>query len=295
MTLQSYFLKKWLLASLFFMTPCVLVDTLYTLKKVETMNYQNEASWITRAHTLKNGGHFHAYDKSVRPLIITWQRTTPVTQEFADTMKAVWDSALPAYLQVEMDFLKQYPDVVGKEPYFKSFEPLFERGIETVDWQKVEEHMQTVLKSHFIFDPSSFNDQIKDKFGKDLVYVVTAHDERTGKLLGFITFLIRTSYTNGDVKVMSFAVDPDEQGKGIGKLLMSSIFSIVPEITRIFLCTRVTNELALNAYRSWGFMTDANPVLDHDFNRAHWTFLNYKKSQNDILQKVSSGLVAQES
>ena len=86
---------------------------------------------------------------------------------------------------------------------------------------------------------------------------------------------------------------PSEQNSGVAKLLISSIFSVVPEGRRIFLCTRVTNENALKAYRSWGFTPDLNPTQDahYTFNLEHWTFLEYKADRANVLQAIAAGLV----
>jgi len=70
-------------------------------------------------------------------------------------MKEVWPLARAAYVPMEIQFLHKFPRVVGAEPYFKPFEPLFKNGLKSVDWGKVEEAMQTLLKSHFIFDAST--------------------------------------------------------------------------------------------------------------------------------------------
>jgi hypothetical protein len=103
--------------------------------------------------------------------------------------------------------------------------------------------------------------------------------------------MIRANYAAGNVKVMIFAVDVAHQKRGLGKLLMSSIFKLIPDIKRIFLCTRVTNDTAFNAYRSWGFVKDENPVLDHEFNLDHWMFMEYKIEQSDALQNLAASLV----
>ena len=192
--------------------------------------------------------------------------------------------ACDAYTPVEMQFLKAFPDVVGKEPYFKLFEPLFQNGIQYVDWKAAEVIMQSILKGHFVFDSALFSEVVIKMYEGDHAFFVMVKNLE-GKPLGFITFLVRSSYVVGDVKVMSFAVDQAYQGCGLGKLLMSSIFKIVSDIKRIFLCTRVTNETALKAYGSWGFVKDEKPVLDHAFNLEHWSFMEYKAEQSDILQK----------
>lgn len=240
---------------------------------------------------LKKSGQFLAKDKHGTSVVFEWSKTNIVSSDFAAAMKDAWEFARDAYTSVEMQFLKAFPDVVGKEPYFKPFESLFQNGFVNVDWKAAEVIMQSILQGHFVFDPAIFPEQIKKMYENDQAFLVVARDAKTEKSLGFITFIIRTNYAAGDVKVMSFAVDVAHQKRGLGKLLMSSIFRIVPDIKRIFLATRVTNDIALKAYGSWGFVKDDKPVLDHAFNLEHWTFMEYKTEQSDVLQKVAARLV----
>jgi len=241
-------------------------------------------------HKEQKSGHFIAQDKTGAAVVLEWHKTNIVSPDFALLMKDAWIFARDAYVPVEMDFIKAFPEVVGIEPYFASFEPLFRDGVSHVDWDAAEKIMETILKGHFVFDPVQFPKQVVEMFEKDTSVFVAVKEQSTGKMLGFITFLIRANYAMGDVKVMSFAVDVAHQKRGLGKLLMSSIFKIVSDVKRIFLCTRVTNTVALNAYRSWGFVIDENPVLDHAFNLHHWTFMEYKTEQSDILQKIAETL-----
>ena len=238
----------------------------------------------------QKSGHFTAHDKNGAMVVLEWHKTNIVSPDFAALMKDAWVFARNAYVPVEMDFLKAFPEVVDTEPYFAPFQPLFRDGAAHVDWNAAEKIMETILQGHFIFDPAQFSPQVIEVFGKDTSIVVTVKEQSTDKMLGFIAFLIRANYPVGDVKVMSFAVDVAHQKRGLGKLLMSSIFKIIPDVKRIFLCTRVTNTIALNAYRSWGFVIDEKPILDHAFNLNHWTFMEYKIDQSNVLQKVAEAL-----
>jgi len=261
---------------------CVDKKTELHSESTKTMNDQKEQ--------IKTSGQFSANDKQGVPVIIEWQKTTLFAPEFAAAMKEAWPLARETYTPVEVDFLKTYPQVVGVEDYFKPFEHLFKNGVDTVDWTKVEETMQEQLKSHFIFDTSTFGPEVFAMYSKDDCYVVKIKNKQTGLLLGFITFMKRANYKEGELKVMSFAIDQDHQGRGLGRLLMSSILKMTSNIQRIFLCTRVTNDNALKAYKAWGFLDDKNPIMDHAFNLNHWKFLEYKVNSSDILQKTASGL-----
>jgi len=240
---------------------------------------------------LKESGSFLTTDKLGSPIILEWKKTTIVSTDFANTMGKMWDFACDAYTPVEMQFLKAFPEVVQTEAYFKPFESLFANDVTNVSWNAATKIMESILQNHFVFDPAKFPEQVIAMFSQDSCFVIVATDKRTDKPIGFITFLIRANYPADNVKVMSFAVATTEQNRGIGKLLMSSIFKIIPSIKRIFLCTRITNINALQAYHSWGFVADENPLMDHPFNVAHWSFMEYKTEQTNILQERATTLI----
>ncbi len=262
------------------------------MKKEKTMNNhkpsQGPSTWLASIPSLKNAGSFVGKDKQGNQVMLEWQKTTLVSPDFVTAYSATWEIAEHGYTPVEMQFLQAYPEVVGKEAYFKPFEPLFASGVAAVDWRQVEVAMRSVLKGHFVLDPSLYSDAILKAYAHDIIFVVTIKDQATNQQLGFITFMVRVGYAHGDIKVMSFAVSPAHQCRGLGKLLMGAIFNIVPQVKRIFLHTRVTNERALQAYRSWGFMDDQHPVIDHPLNMAHWSCLEYKADQSNVLQKAAA-------
>ncbi len=235
-------------------------------------------------------GRFTATDKLGSPVIIEWQKTTLYAPEFAAVMKEVWPLARAAYVPMELQFLRKFPQVVGTEPYFKQFEPMFKNGLKSVDWAKVEEVQQELLKSHFIFDASTWGAEVKEQFGKDMIYLIVARDQKTNIVQGFAAFMVRPSYASGDIKLMYLPIDPASKRDELYKLLMSSIVKIVPDLKRISLHMRSTNESVLNVYRSWGFVADEHPIMDYPVNLEHWTFLEYKINQSDILQKAAAQL-----
>ena len=264
-----------------FMVLVIICSITISIERNKEMNNQTEP---------KEFGSFSTTDKLGAPIILEWKKTTVVSPDFAAAMREMWNFARDAYTPVEMEFLRTFPEVVGAEPYFKPFEPLLVNGVGNVDWDAATKTMETILQGHFVFDPTQFPEHVIAMYSQDSCFMVIAKDRATGTPLGFITFLMRASYTTGDIKVMSLAVATTHQNRGLGKLLMSSILRIVPDIKRIFLCTRVTNTSSLQAYRSWGFITDEKPILDHAFNLAHWPFMEYKTEQSDILQKTAATL-----
>lgn len=253
----------------------------YKIKPVtETPNMINK----TETHQLVTT------DKKGTAVTLAWCKTSLVAPAFAASMAAAWELAKAAYLPVEMQFLKAFPAVVESESYFKPFQSLFAHGIAGVDWQAAELVMTSILKGHFVFDPAGFNTSIIEAYGKDDCYFVAAKNP-AGKMLGFVTFLVRANYPANTVKIMSLAVDPEHQNRGLGKVLMASTFHILPATERIALCTRVTNRGALGAYRAWGFVDDQAPLMDHAFNQAHWSFLTYAATNAAVLQQVAANFV----
>ena len=244
-------------------------------------------------------GKFLAKDKSGEQVILEWIKTDMASLEYEKAMKSVWDIACPTYTKVEVDFLRVHPEVVGKEDYFKPFEPLFKNGTSNIAWPLVEEKMQEILKPVFVFDALAFDEDLKKRFYLAEHFFVSVKNEKSDELLGFISFLIIPEYVVGDVKCIAFAVKPEEQNRGLGKLLMSSICKIIPDLKRIFLCTRTTNIIAQKAYFNWGFIkyqvnADINPVFeehDYTFNLNHWIFLEYKVEQTDILQQAAANFI----
>lgn len=73
---------------------------------------------------------------------------------------------------------------------------------------------------------------------------------------------------------------PAEQQRELEKLLMSSIFKLVPDTRRIFLHTRTTNEDAIKKYNSWGF-------VQFPGNLAGWPDFEYLAEKSNTLQQAA--------
>lgn len=256
----------------------------------------NQSEWIKHVNKMmasKTTGLFFAKDKLGKKVILEWIKTDMLSKEYSTAMSSVWEIACQTYTKVEMQFLRAHPEVVGNDAYFKPFEPLFKDGLNKVDWKLVEKTMQKILKQFFVSNPSSLNDKMKKTLASIEHIFIVIKDKKTNKQLGFITFLITPEYAYGNIKCIVFAILPEEQNRGLGKLAMSSILNIISNIKRIFLCTRITNENAKRAYLNWGFVEDKNPVIEehqYTFNKDHWMFMEYKVDKSDTLQKAAIGL-----
>ncbi len=219
-----------------------------------------------------------------------WIKTDIQSPDYAAGMKSIADIASQAFATVELQFLREHPEAVKQDEYLKQYLPFFENGPEAVDWKLVESKIQSNLKQMHELDFSSYGPDILKPFINDLYFFVVVKDQATKAPLGYINFSIAPGYAQGDIKVTGIGIKPSEQNRGLGKLLMSSIFNIAPDIKRIFLCTRITNKNALRAYRSWGFVPDLNPIEEPNFKmiREHWNYMEYKIENSDVLQKTAA-------
>jgi len=246
---------------------------------------QKLSQWLQYVHKLmgqKSAGSFTAEDKHGVPVILQWEKATIKEPAYSKNMHEVCDVACRAYTDVEVAFLKKFPQVVEREDYYKQFRSLFQDGIEHVNWELVEKQMYTQIKQIHQMNCSQFSAQ-------DIYFFVKIRDKKTKELLGFTIFLIKPEYPEKSMKDISIGLIPQVQGRGLGKLLISSIFNIIPKVERIFLYTRVTNDRAIGAYKAWGFTPDLNPLQDSNFTfkKEHWVSLEYKVQNSDILQKVA--------
>ena len=84
--------------------------------------------------------------------------------------------------------------------------------------------------------------------------------------------------------MINIGVAAEEKNKNLDRLLMSSIFNILPNIKRIFLFIRPTNLLVLEMYQIWGFTQDHTFEQDpnHKVNLEYLIPLEYKIDQSGM-------------
>ena len=76
-----------------------------------------------------------------------------------------------------------------------------------------------------------------------------------GRILGFLIF----SPIKPEAHLLNIAVKESEQSKGMGSLLVKSMFSQCKAmgVKKIFLEVRISNEKAIKFYQKYGFQKDA--------------------------------------
>lgn len=251
----------------------------------------------------RSSGRFASVDKTGAPVTLSWRSATIRSPEYRTLMEQIAETAVSGFTSVEMEFLRVHPEAVTKEANLAGFRPFFEQKPENVDWAAVENQMRSTIAGYFLTDVSTLPPDIRAALEHVLYLVVTVDDQKTGVQLGSCVFMIssteafplRTPYATGDVKVMSIALVPEAQNRGLGKLLMSSIFKIIPDTKRLFLATRITNTAAQRAYAAWGFMPDSQIHNESSwFIPEHWINLEYRADQTTILQKSALQLKSKE-
>lgn len=100
---------------------------------------------------------------------------------------------------------------------------------------------------------------------------------------GAIQFFVTAQEPHGSIKAAMFGVLPGTylgQKKQLEKLLMSSIFRLLPETSRLFLHTRKTAIQTIGMYREWGFTPFAGPL-------EKWLDLEYLADRSIGLQDLA--------
>ncbi len=270
-------------------------------ERIKTMNNPRESQnstseWLTSVHAetaSKKAGQFAATDATGRPVILEWKITDILSPDLAAFKKNVSDLAAQTHADSEVQFLHAHPEAVSQDGFLKACAPLFANGLEAVDWQQVEATIQLIYKQFYLMDIASFGADIIKRIADDLYFFATIKEASgSEKILGFMMYAITPAFAYGDIKLIKLALAPSELGHGLGELLVSSIFKVIPQVKRIFSVVRPTDEHALQEYLSWGFVQDSNPVQDpnHPINLSYWTVLEYKTDQSDTLQTIAKTL-----
>lgn len=221
-------------------------------------------------------GSFSCKDTQGNQILFQWDSIDGKSPELTQKIRQVSPLLINAYTQQELQFARKYPEAIPTEHFLKSLAPLFEKGAEAVDWHVVKEQITAIFNNFFTTtDFAQFSAE-----GEQHIFVV-AKDATTDATLGVIQFLSNHAYSQGSIKAGMFGLAPDAQGRGLDKILMASIFKLKPDVTRIFVHTRATNENELVAYEAWGFA--------HEF-KGHWVNSEYLTEKHKELQNIAENM-----
>ncbi|HSW72148.1 MAG TPA: hypothetical protein VLG44_01915 [Chlamydiales bacterium] len=210
-------------------------------------------------------------------MILEWKKTDILSKDLAEFKKNVCELACNTLVPKEVKFLQVFPQAVTQEMFLRPCAPLFDKGIENVDWAKVSDTIHSTMKQFYLADISTFGESLLKPLMQDVYYLVSIKEKE--ELLGFAMFAVTPALPSGHVKLINLAVLP--KVKELDKLLMNSIFKILPESKTVFLYTRPTNTEDIQSYLSWGFKKDASPVNDpnHKVNNDYLLYLEYTISE----------------
>ena len=229
---------------------------------------------IDEMFAVKKSGKFEAKDRMGAPVILEWLKTSIHEPTYTPTMHMLEDLVVQAFGPIELQQLRVHPEKVLSAKKGDLLEPLqilFKRGARKIDWKLVEEKLGIIERVAW--------QSVAEKLENFSLFFVIAKDPITTKMLGFICYRMAPDASEGSIEIEPLAVAPEEQKRGLGKLLISSIFKIIPGITGLWLGTSATNTGAIAAYTAMGFAkmhTDPNNVV----------FL-YLTGKSDILQKTA--------
>lgn len=237
----------------------------------------SSTAWLTEVKELIDGksGQNKVPGTS---LILSWEAMPTNAPSLARQINALAPILVSTYVPMEIDFAQAYPEAISEEFFLKPLIKHFQDGPHKVSWEKVEQDLTANLTKFFAeTDFSQFAQP------EELCILVKAQNKETQEVLGIIQFLITPEYEYGTVKSGLYGVLPTHKDQGIEKILMSSLFKVLPQTKRIFLHTRVTNQAALNLYQSWGFRKFEGPL-------PYWTDMEYISNQEEGLQKLAQTL-----
>lgn len=86
-------------------------------------------------------------------------------------------------------------------------------------------------------------------------YYLGAHDDaQGGQLVGYAGMSLYGTRRNSEANVHTIGVDPDRQGEGIGRLLLTALLARADEFAApVYLEVRTDNTAAIGLYEAHGF------------------------------------------
>lgn len=255
--------------------------------KLPNQSVQDWLTWI-KQKTCQTG-KLVAQDDFGVPIIIEWKRTDILSPDLAEFKKCICEMASQNLAPLEIAFLRAHPDAVSQEMFLQPCAPLFEKGLDFVDWQAVEEKIKSTIKQFYLTDLSTFGAEVIKPLLRDVIYYATVRDSNSEQVFGFIMFAITPALEFGHIKIINIALALEQQNRGLEKWLTSAIFRIVPLTTRLFLYVRPTNEREIHQYCGWGFAQEFPFTQDpnHPINTDYLIRLEYRTEKSDSLQKIA--------
>lgn len=257
---------------------------------------------ITKNLKEKNTGIAIAIDKTGARINLTWRAYWPYTQQtlFAAIIDALEPMAEQTLMPVELTFIRTFPEHTLHNS-FAYLQPLFAQGFQNVDWQKVTTLITATETARKKNDPT-------DPWQKhDLCIFITAHDNRSSTPienksaaessptqsslpLGYAKFVIKADDPTGSIILDELVVTETAQRRGLAKILISCIYTIIPAIKQIALYVRPTNIQAQTAYLAYGF---TQQEIEDATCSKNWCYFVYDSAAEHLLQDTAQEIEEQ--
>lgn len=267
---------------MFLVGSCCAQESQLSVFESKKMNYKNvvnndSVGWIAqvRKAIVAGKGRWQTHDRNGNAIVLVWECVDVASSRFNEIIRESADILAQTYTIMELDFARHHPEAIETKMFLKPVAPIFKNGLQAVDWAIAEKTLKDHLRQFFLNTDFACYGTVDD------VHIfVSARDVESGAQLGIIQFTVMPQFPYGSVKAAFFAVDCQAQNLGLEKILLSSIFKVVPATERLFLHTRVTNEQAINLYQGLGFKKFVGPL-------AFWIDLEYMAEEFDSLQDVA--------
>ncbi len=250
-----------------------------------------QSTWLPYVKKIaETHGSFETKDAFGNPVLLEWIKTSILSPELAAFKKTICPLACKEIAPLELQFLRTHPEAAPAELFLRSSAPLLENGVETADWKAIEEKIQATIEQFYHMDLSKFGPEMIKPLLNDVYLCMTIKNKEEDTLLGYLMCAVTPALPFGNIKVINLVVRSEEKDRGLEKVLMSSLFKLVPQTQRIFFFVRPTSKHALQTYHSLGFAEDLDLFQDpnHKVDTKYLTPLEYKSESSEILQKAAS-------
>lgn len=218
-----------------------------------------------RAEGELSGSYLERYkDKN---LVIEWHKLSALSETFAEKMSSLADLGIEAFKQIELDFLRSYPKAMEEDKNLNVFSNLNAR--------ELEEAMKMRLGKIFLAKPKEFSQETRSMMATTYYYLVTIREEFSENIQGFITFMGGGFIPKNEFKITVLAVDEKFRRNGLASILIQSLSKIGVQYNKMYVSTRSSNAVAIQAYKKWGFKEDleASKNSPAHFVAGHWAHL----------------------
>lgn len=221
-------------------------------------------------------GQFTTKPINGHSVLIEWEKINPKSPQLTEKIRLLSPLLIRAYSEIEFEFAQKNPREIENDMFLKSLAPLLTNGIMEIDWNKVKTQIISILSDFFIKMDWSMYTKPNDSH-----FFVVVKDKISGAPLGMMQFIISPEYARNNVKIELYdGVNLKKTDLDLQKILLSSIFKLMPNTDRIFFHTRISNLNGIKAHEKLGFSRFQGEL-------PTWIDLEYLADETKILQEFA--------